>query len=85
MSEPPGGTNHGRQRNSEGRWTPLEPMDWMSLGGEVIPVSSEGEPSFKRYAGAVKHGTLHAYTRRKCRCDECREAMATWKRGRRRV
>lgn len=35
-------------------------------------------------AKPIKHGTLHAYSRRKCRCDVCVTAMRKYHRERRR-
>ena len=32
-------------------------------------------------AGPVKHGTLTAYVKRKCRCNECRQAKRTYDSG----
>lgn len=70
MSEPPGGHNHGRQRSQSGGWTPLETED------------SETK-SYKKHPTQRDHGTLAKYVIGKCRCIDCRKAMADWKRGRR--
>lgn len=61
MSEPPHGANHGRRRNDEGGWTPLETDDIKSR---------------KRPPEMMRHGTVYAYRKQKCRCSFCRIAHA---------
>lgn len=44
-------------------------------GRGVIPAARAGGPT----AGPVKHGTIYAYVKRKCRCDECRAANRVYR------
>jgi integrase len=48
------------------------------------PVPEEGEPvTFKVSGRTFTHGTLYAYTKAACRCEQCREAVAAYRAARR--
>ena len=38
----------------------------------------------RRPAGPIKHGTIYAYVKRRCTCDDCRSAMRSYRANRKR-
>jgi len=59
------------RRKGVGSWSELNPVmqDVYESGFEILRGDMMHNPTFK-------HGTLYAYARLNCRCDECR---ATWR------
>lgn len=78
MSEPPGGHNHGRKRGAEGGWRSLEEHFETALPYIVDdPEWGKGRRR-KKNPLEIRHGTRHAYTVDRCRCEICRKANAEY-------
>lgn len=59
----------------------LDPAEVAYSGTLVDHVSQRGEALAD--PRKIAHGTLHGYTRQKCKCARCKGAMAAWKKQRR--
>lgn len=79
MAEIPGGENFGRVRR-QGRWAPLSPNEQDAILGDLwIDGDEMAYTRPRRPLETVQHGTLSTYNNDRCRCDECRAAMARYK------
>jgi len=83
LEEPPGGHNHGWERDLGGRWHSLDTRV-REIHAEYLdqPPHPITPPSVRPF-DEIPHGKVSSYTNLGCRCVECRKAMREWKRTRR--
>lgn len=84
MSEPPGGSLHGRAKGSEGAWHYLDD-EMSSVMDAELPQYDNPQYTPGRRArkplDTIAHGRIASYVNDDCRCLECRQAWAAYKRS----
>ena len=83
MAEAPGGRGWGRKRVN-GDWVTLD-QEEQQAWTEDYWVEPHPEPLRRpdRPEDTIRHGTVSAYNNQRCRCPECRDAIAEYRRQRR--